>query len=247
VLAADRPYIVRSGGGSSVDAIASTDVITSADIRHAVAVMRRDGVPRHPDGYYHLHADPKALSQIFADDEFQNLNQGELDSLPYREFVLGKILGCLVIDNNQAPNVHTSAPDGESGLLVSARTGADSPARLSPEYWAEIRNATGVGLLRTVITGGDSCMEMYIDELSEYMTEAGVVGKVGSFAVTNSSLIIPLDGIRLIIRAPQNRLQDTVSLTWSMSGDWGIAADFLGGVSGGRYKRGVCIEHGSDD
>ncbi len=247
VLASDRPYIVRSGGGTSVDAVISTDVITSADIRNAVAVLRRDGIPKHPDGYYHMHADPKALSQIFADEEFQSLSQGELDSMEHREFVLGKILGCLVIDNNQAPNVHTSAPEGESGLMEIEREGTASDARLSPEFWAEMRNKTGVGLLRTIITGGDSLVEMYIDELSEYMSEAGVIGRVGNFAVTNGGLMIPMEGIRFILRAPMDRLQQVPSMTWSFSGDWGVPADLLGGVSGGRYKRAVVIEHGSDD
>lgn len=247
VLADDRPYIVRSGGGTSVDAIASTDVLTAADIRHAVAVMRRDSIPTHPDGYYHLHVDPKGVHQVFADNEFQRLNESELDGLPYREFVLGKILGCLVIDNNQVPNVYTSDPQKGSGLLTSNRAGSSSDARLSPEFWAEIRNRNGVGLLRSIITGGESLKEMYIDELSEYMTEAGVVGKAGRFAVTRNGMQIPLDGIRFMMRAPLDRLMQTVSLTWSWSGDWGVPADLLGGVSQGRYKRAICIEHGSDD
>lgn len=247
VLAANRPTIIRSGGGSSVDDLSATDALKVADIREAVSIMERDSVPRHRDGYYHMHVDPKAMAQVYADAEFQNLSQGELDSLPHREFVLGKIMGCLVIKNNQAPNVMTSARTGEAGLLASQRAGTTSSARLSPEFWAEMRNDTGVGILRTIITGGGSLVERYIDEVAGYMAEPGVLGTVGAFAVSTENLVVPIEGVRLILRKPLDRLAQLYTQTWSWSGDWGVPGDKLGGVGAARFKRAIVIESGSTD
>lgn len=245
VLASDAPTILRVGGVATVDGLTPTSALSLAEIRRAVAIMRRNRVPTHPDGYYHVHLDPIAESQLFADNEFQRLNQGVPDNLRYGEFAVGRLLGCIFISNNESPNVFNSATPGHP--LVASRPNGAPNALASPEYHAEVRNASGVAIARTIITGGGSMMEMWIDEVNEYMTEAGVVGKVGAFDITNNGLQIMTDRIRYIIRAPQDRLQQQVSQSWSFSGDWGIPTDLLGGLTGARYKRAIVIESGSED
>lgn len=244
VLASDAPRIIRVGGAASVDGLTSTSSISLKEIRQAVATMRRNRVPTHPDGFYHVHLDPIAEAQIYNDNEFQRLNQGVPDGLRYSEFAIGRLLGCIFFSNNEAPNVFNSAPDGESGLIAS-RAGTDAVA--SPEFYGEMRNASGVGVVRTIITGGGSIMEKYIDESADYMTEAGYTGKVGMFNIVNNGIQINVDRIRYIIRSPQDRLQQQVSQAWSWSGDWGVPTDLLGGQLGGRFKRAVVIESGSED
>ena len=244
VLAVDAPRIMRVGGAASVDGLTATSSLSLKEIRQAIAVMRRNRVPTHSDGYYHVHLDPIAESQLFNDNEFQRLNQGVPDGLRYAEFAVGRMLGALFISNNESPNVYNSAENGEAGL-VSSRAGTQAVS--SPEYFAEVRNASGVGIVRTIITGGGAIMEKYIDEASDYQTEAGYTGKVGQFAVVNNSIQINTDRIRYIIRSPQDRLQQQVSQSWSWSGDWGVPTDLLGGQTGGRYKRAVVIESGAED
>jgi hypothetical protein len=243
VLAADAPRIVRVGGAATVDGLTSVSTISLKEIRQAIASLRRNRVPTHPDGYYHVHLDPIAESQIFNDNEFQRLNQGVPDGLRYAEQAIGRLLGAIFFSNNESPNVFNSAESGEGGLVSSARSSASS----SPEFYGEVRNASGVGILRTIVTGGGAIMEKYIDEESDYMTEAGYVGKVGQFAIVNNGIQISTERIRYIIRAPQDRLQQQVSQAWSWSGDWGVPTDLLGGQTGGRYKRAVVIESGSED
>ncbi len=244
VLSIDAPRIIRVGGAATVDGLTPVSTLSLKEIRQAVATLRRNRVPEHPDGYYHVHLDPLAESQIFNDNEFQRLNQGVPDGLRYADQAVGRLLGCLFFSNNESPNIFNSAPDGESGLIAN-RPGTDSLT--SPEYFADVRNASGTAILRTIVTGGGSIMEKYIDEESDDMTEAGYVGKVGEFSIINNGIQINCERIRYIIRAPQDRLQQQVSQSWSWSGDWAVPTDLLGGQTGGRFKRAVVIESGSED
>ncbi len=244
VVAKDAPRIIRVGGAPSVDQLTPTSSLSLKEIRQAVATLQRNRVPTHEDGYYHVHLDPIAQSQIFGDNEFQRLNQGVPDGLRYAEFAIGRMLGCIFFSNNESPNVFNSAPNGPAGLIPT-RPGTDSLA--SPSYFAEVVNASGVGVIRTIITGGGSIMEKYIDENQDYLTEAGYTGKVGRFDIVNNGIQINCERIRYIIRSPLDRLQQQVSQSWSWSGDWGIPTDLLGGQTGGRFKRAIVIESGSED
>lgn len=238
VIANDAAFVTYSGGGTNVDALATTDILTLADIRRVVSQLRRNRVPKHPDGFYHCHLDPLAESQLFADNEFQSLNDSNYGDAPYQEFAVGKLLGCIFYSNSESPNVDTS------GALVASRPSGAAAARLGDEIFAEVRNTAGVDLLYTIITGGGSLYEKYIDE-AEYLSEAGVSGKVGGFNVTNNGVSIKMDRIRHIIRAPQDRLQQLVSQSWSWSGDFGVPSDFLGGLDTSRFKRAGIIASGS--
>ena len=238
VIANDAAFVTYSGGGTNVDALATTDILTLADIRAVVSRLRRNRVPRHPDGFYHCHLDPIAEAQLFADNEFQRLNESNYGDAPYQEFAVGKLLGCIFYSNTESPNVDNT------GTLVASRPTAAANARLGADIYAEVRNATSVDLIYTVITGGGSLYECYIDE-KEYLSPAGVQGKVGEFSIVNNSIQIVLDRIRHIIRAPQDRLQQQVSQSWSWSGDFGVPSDFLGGLDGSRFKRAGIIASGT--
>ncbi len=240
ITSSNAPRIVRSGGGATIDNIATTNILTVADVRNAVATLRRNSVPPHDDGYYHVHLDPLAESQIFSDNEFQRLNQSLPDGMRYRNFVVGHLAGCLFFTNDASPNRDTAEASAED--LVAQRTAA----QLAPSLGAEVVNDNGVAILRTIITGGGSLMEKYIDEIGEFVSEAGYQGKVGQFQVTNSGVMVPIERTRYIIRAPQDRLQQVVSQSWTASLDFGIPSDLLSGQSNARFKRAVIIESGSN-
>lgn len=91
------------------------------------------------------------------------------------------------------------------------------------------------------MTGGAALYEKYIDE-SKYITEAGVLGKIGNFSVVNGGLAVMTDRIRFILKAPQDDLQQVVKQVWSWSGDFPVPSDALSGDAA-RYKRAVVIEH----
>jgi hypothetical protein len=234
-LAYDAPTIIRAGSASTVDGLTSASIISLKEIREAVATMQRNRVPKHDDGYYHVHLDPLAVSHIFGDNEFQRLNQSMPDGSRYAQFAIGTLLGCIFYTNSESPSV------GNTGT----QTGTRGSATAGSEIYAETRNLAGVPILRTIITGGGTIMEKWIDETTEYVSDAGLNGKVGSFRVVNNAVEVMIERTRYILRAPQDRLQQVVSQSWSASLDFGVPTDLLTGMSNGRFKRAVVIESGS--
>ena len=78
-----------------------------------------------------------------------------------------------------------------------------------------------------------------------YLTDAGITGKIGDLAVSNNGIDVSSDRVKLIIRAPQNRLQDTVAVSWRFVGDWPQRTDAATGTNA-RYKRQSVLLHGYD-
>ena len=86
--------------------------------------------------------------------------------------------------------------------------------------------------------------ERVLDE-SMYATEAGVTGKVGQFQTINAGVEVNTDDVRLVIRAPQNRTQDIVAATWSITTSFAVPSDITAGGNE-RFKRAVVLEHALD-
>lgn len=228
VLAANRSRLIYSGGGTSVDAIASTDQFALRDVRAAVAQMRFDNVPPHEDGSYHCHLDPISESQLFNDNEFQRvMGQSLPDYIAYRKFAVAYTLGCAFYRNTEAPTTATVDEDPTTGFTTGF----------------EMTNASSVAIHRPIFTGLGAIEEKYLDE-SRYISEAGVQGKIGEFAVTNGGVAIMTERIRLVLRAPMDRLQQQTSSSWSWSGDWVCPTDETNTSSAASYKRAVCVIHG---
>jgi len=228
VLAANRSQILYSGGGTRVDDVASTDQFRMADIRAQIAQLQFDNVPTHEDGTYHYHLDPISQSQIFGDNEFQRLNQSMPDYIHYRKFAIAFLLGATFYRNSEAPTVATVIEDPVDGFTTAFET----------------TNPAGVVLHRPIVTGQGAIEEKFLDE-SKYISEAGVQGKIGEFSVVNGGMQIMTERIRLILRAPLDRLQQTTSAAWSMSGDWAIPTDQTATSSPAAYKRASVAVHGA--
>jgi hypothetical protein len=228
VLAANRSQILYSGGGTRVDDVASTDQFRMADIRAQIAQLQYDNVPTHEDGSYHYHLDPISQSQIFGDNEFQRLNQSMPDYIHYRKFAIAFLLGATFYRNNECPTVATVSEDPTDGFTTAFET----------------TNPAGVVLHRPIVTGQGAIEEKFLDE-SKYISEAGVQGKIGEFSVVNGGMQIMTERIRLILRAPMDRLQQTTSAAWSMSGDWAIPTDQTAISSPAAYKRCFVCCHGA--
>jgi hypothetical protein len=228
VLASNRSQVLYSGGGFRVDDVDAADQFRMADVRAAVAQLQFDNVPTHEDGTYHVHLDPISQSQIFGDNEFQRLNQSLPDYIHYRKMAIGFLLGCTFYRNSEAPTTATINEDPVKGYTTAF----------------EATNPAGITLHRPLFTGQGAVEEKYLDE-SRYISEAGVMGKIGEFAVVNSGMQIMTERVRLILRSPMDRLQQTTSAAWSISGDWPIPTDATALSSPATYKRAVCVVHGS--
>lgn len=233
VYSYDRTYIVRVGGGDSVDSIGSGDVLKLADIRTAVARFWQENIPEHADGKFHAHLDPTSQAQVFADQEFQRLMTSLPDYFMYRQFALGELLNTVFFRNSENP-VPETVEGGQLGVFTQ-----DDP------FAGELYNngiPTGVKVHRVLFTGQGGIYE-YHQDMSGLVTEAGVTGKIGEPRVTNNSIEVFTDRIQLILRSPLNRLQDLVSTSWKFIGDWPVRTDSTTGDAA-RYKRFCAVLHG---
>lgn len=237
VFAENRSRRQRVGAGATVDALSTASVLTLSDIISAVTRLRDQTVPPHADGTYHVHLTPRGEQQIFADAHWQRLHTSLPDSEAYKDFAIGRAVGCTFYRNNENP----TQSNVKAGSLITSAGGAGG-ALLAPELGGEVTNEAGVEIQRALITGGGVIYEQYLDE-SKYMTEAGTGGKIGQFSVVNNGVQIMTQRIRYILRAPQDRLQQIVSQSWSWSGDFAVPSDALSGDPA-RYKRAVVLEHG---
>lgn len=233
IYSVDRSYIVRVGGGNSVDSIGSTDLLKLSDIRAAVARFWQQNVPEHADGRFHCHLDPTSQAQVFGDAEFQRLLTSLPDYYVYRQFALGELLNTVFFRNSECP-VPETVDGGETATFTP-----DDP--FAPELYND-GLPTGVKVHRAIFTGQGGVMEYYQD-LAGLITEAGITGKVGEPKVTNNSIEVFTDRIQLILRSPLNRLQDLVSTSWKFIGDWPVRTDATTGDAA-RYKRFVTVMHG---
>lgn len=234
VVSAYAPQVVRTGGGATVDAIGSADTLLLQDIINAVAILRNNNVGPHDDGYYHAHISPFGNSQIFADPVFQKLNTALPEGVMYSQGFIGHMSGVLFFMNTESPNTLNA------GTRVF--TGPNN-AMYSPGIGSETTNDSGTNIGFVLITGKGALYERYLDE-SQYVTEAGTVGKIGEFDIRNGGIQILTERIRLVLRAPIDRLQQVVSAAWSISTCFPVPSDVTAtSIGAARFKRAVVLQH----
>jgi hypothetical protein len=240
IRAYDAPVILRVGDGSSVDAITANDQLRLTDIRRASSILSDNFIPKHPDGYYHCHLPPTVNANLFNDAELQALNDGRFGDAPYRNLMLGILFNCIFIENPTVPRLGTVTTDTDP-LQESRPTGATA-SRLAPLIGIEMINASGVPIMRVIITGGGALIECP-SELFPEAKELGWAGEMRSFqTISSGNIQANTMGIRLILRAPVDRLGKIVSATWEWGGDFGVPSDALGGFTNARFKRAIVIE-----
>lgn len=227
VLANNRSIIQRVGGASTSEGIAAGNKLTLASIRSGVAVLRSLNVPTF-DGHYRMHLDPTSEDQLMADVEFRQYFQGVPDSMEYREFAIGRAMGVEFYRDNEVPGRYNVSADDYVACDAVVQAGAN----------------VGVEIHRPILYGKGCIMEKYVD-LSKLL-EAGMSGaaKIGDFTMApgNTSAEMDLDGIKYILRAPQDRLQETLAQTWSYKGDFGVPSDSVSGTPA-MFKRAMVFEH----
>ena len=233
VYASTRTYIVRSGGGNSVDALtAGTDILHLSDIRDAVARLQTTNVPTMSDGSYHLHVDPIGIKHLYADNEFQRLHESLPDGMAYKDFVVKRILGTIVYRNNECPVVENV--DGGSTATFSQ----DEP--FAGELFTGGTTA-GARVRRAIVLGAQGLKEYYFNQ-NQLITEAGISGKVETGArIVNNGIEMDVERIHVVLRAPQDRLQEWVAQTWKFQGDFVLRTDGATGDAA-QYKRAAAIE-----
>lgn len=91
---------------------------------------------------------------------------------------------------------------------------------------------------RPIFMGADALMAGPFEGISDLLADTGVE------EVPMISMIGPANGVEvaMIIRPPQDRLQQIISATWSWVGDFAVPSDITTGDSS-RFKRAVIVEH----
>ena len=232
VLSSAAPLVIRSGGGVSVDALNAGDVFTLQDAINAVNKLRRNNVPPHEDGYYHAHISPDGNAQVFTDPAFQRLNTALPDHHIYHEGFIGTIAGIMFFMNTESPDRNN----------CGALTATGTYARYAEDIGGEVVNENNVNVGRILITGRGALYEKWLPG-SNFVSEAGITGKMGDFDIVNAGITVSTERIDLILRAPLNRLQDTVAATWQISTAFPVPSDVTSGTGPERFKRAVVIEH----
>lgn len=236
VLSSARPRLIYSGGGSSVDSLSAGDLLSLQDIINAAALLRQQNVPPHDDGFYHAHIDALGNAQVFADPVFQRLNQSLPDGVRYAQGFIGHMSGVMFFMNTESPvstNVGTLVQTGNIGLGTGL-------AMLGTDIGSEIINDAGINVGNVLITGKGAIYERYLDE-SNFVTEAGVTGKIGEFSVVNNGIAIETDKVRLVIRAPIDRLMQKVSASWSISTSFPVPTDITAQNGSQRFRRALVL------
>lgn len=232
IVSVYAPRIVRSTASNTIDGITAGDTFTLQQAINAVAFLRQANVQPHEDGFYHAHISPLTNAQVFADAVFQRLNQSLPEHVIYKEGFIGTIANIMFFMNSESP-----------GLLNSgATTSTGASALYAKEIGGEVMNKDAVAIGRCIITGKGCQYEKYLNE-SAYSTEAGTTGKIGEFDVINNGIQISTEKIRLILRAPLDRLQQKVSATWSITTSFAMPSDITAPSGPERFKRAVVLEH----
>lgn len=236
VKAWDASEVVWVGGGNKVDDISAADLPRLADIRTMVTRFRKNNVPRHEDGNYHVHVGPTSEAAIMSDTELQRALMGTWESsYMYHDFAMGRpFLNCVFVRNNEAPQLHTVYPyDGATFSQADA---------FAPELTSD-GTASGSPVHRMLFSGFGGIEEYYQDG-SQYLSEAGLVGKMGKLQVSNNGIEVNTQRIDLIMRAPLNKFQDMVSVSWRFVGDWPVRTDACAPGTNARIKRFATLVHG---
>jgi hypothetical protein len=238
VQAVDSSFIVNVGGGTRIDDITSVNLLKLQDLRAAVARMRQQNVPTHPDARYHCHLDPTAEAQVFSDPETQRMLTALPDYYMYQAQALGQIQGTAFFTNTESPLPETVVNAPTSFVAPSLNYSLDDP------FPGELINPTGVRIHRTLFSGQGGIFEYYKNLFSgSWMTDAGVTGRFAQPLITNNSIEIFTDRIQLVLRAPLDRLQQKVATSWRAIMDWPVRTDATTGDKA-RYKRFVAVQSG---
>ena len=222
LLAVNAPKIFRPFSKLGTNNLNASDVFTLGLVEDVVAYLRDNAVPPMPDGTYHCILDNTSLRQLYADQDFKVLFAGREATTEYRDGDIIRLLGVTYIPTTEAyiqqPNTVWS-----TGAAVSAPGTAGVTVRVR----------------RPIVMGAESIIQGDFEGLDIWLNRTGI-SPIGEVMLMN--------GVAQVIRPPLDRLQKTVSLTWTWIGDFAIPSDLTATTSivptasNALYKRIAVIE-----
>ncbi|WP_432136827.1 hypothetical protein [Streptomyces sp. bgisy154] len=95
---------------------------------------------------------------------------------------------------------------------------------------------------RPIVVGDGALVSAPFEDIGGFLRETGVAD-VPDIRMVN---VAPGADVALIVRPPQDRLQQVVSTTWSWVGDYGVPSDSLANGDPAQFKRAVVLEHSAN-
>lgn len=93
--------------------------------------------------------------------------------------------------------------------------------------------ASGLTVRRPIVAGADALVKGPFEKMGELLAETNVT----------SGIISMVNGVAMIQRPPQDRLQQVISSAWSWVGDFAVPSDSTATTSPATFKRAVVVEH----
>jgi N4-gp56 family major capsid protein len=130
------------------------------------------------------------------------------------------------------------ASDVFGSLSIGTFLGVDWVRNNEAPITADGGSGANLTVHRPIFMGADALMAGPFEGISDLLADTGVE------EVPMISMIGPANGVEvaMIIRPPQDRLQQIISATWSWVGDFAVPSDITTGDAS-RYKRAVVVEH----
>ncbi len=247
VVAMDAPYRIYEGGGTTNDAISTTDGLTWNSIRMALALHSENGVQPHSDGTYWVHMGPRVKNMLWSDPEFTNSLTGGVDTTAFGTYKLHRCMGCTFVENQQVPTRNNARKLQNSRISTTL-------AKNSQSIGAEIVNRNGVELGHTLVTGGGLGKIWYMPQ-KQLISAAGLDADefYGMTVTADNMQMIVDDQFRFLMAAPTDDMRQFVVANWQWIGSAMCWNDYFGGTYSPTndplvtrnpyYKRAVAITH----
>jgi hypothetical protein len=101
-----------------------------------------------------------------------------------------------------------------------------------------VTSNSGATVFRPIVVGAGSVVAAPFEDIGSLLAGTGVED-VPSIRMVEAA---PATSVALIVRPPQDRLQQVISTSWSYTGDFGVPSD-SGTGDAALFKRAVVVEH----
>jgi hypothetical protein len=217
IVADTASYRVIAGGGLGIDSIGGTDALSGVTVKQAVARLRLAGAQTFPEGGYRCILNPDGQSMLLNDNQVllalrgQGLDKDDLMN-PNVSAKLVAAFGCTFVEDAYADLA------AYPSLGVAGNDYVDVPTV----------NAGGVALSTAFVVGAGNLSECWKDPYTQNNPAGfnGTVGEFGGWAEQGDGITTNVDRIRLILRAPLDKMQRAMSSAWSWFGAYDVGTDF---------------------
>lgn len=211
VVHANAPVIVRPNGkwtgGSaygaltSPNALASTDILTMSVIEDAIAALRNNTGMQ--DELFNLYLDNVSMRQLFADQDFKLMYQGQYGSPEARRGKVFQLMGANFIPTTEA---FTQAHPTTAGLTIRRPILCAPGALVEGDYAGMKQKAAEISGTNSIIDQSDTVVQVTrapIDRLAQIVGQSWfwIGGFVSPTDATANSSIIPTAGAQYLKRA----------------------------------------------